>query len=43
VSAGTAVYSMVVAQLYQIKSVAYLWGFVYFFREFASFRFASAH
>ena len=36
------VYSMVVGQLYQIKSVAYLYGFVYFFRKFAGFRVVSA-
>jgi len=27
----------------KIKSVAYLWGLVYFFRKFVSFRFVSAH
>jgi hypothetical protein len=43
VSAGTSVCSMAAGQLYQTKSVAYLFGFVYFFREFVTFRFVSAH
>ena len=34
-AAGTAVYSMAAGQLYQIKLVAYLFSFVYFFRKFS--------
>ena len=40
VSAGSGSYSM--GQLYQIKLVAYLWGFVYFFRKLAGWLVASA-
>ena len=42
VSAGSGSYSMAAGGLYQIKLVAYLWGFVYFFRKLAGWLVASA-